>query len=87
MNRCGVVHIAVDHGTKPPSWGVVLVAMNEQTRRTVNRGATATGPDLLGLYLDEAGSFPLLTKADEMRLGQAIQAAQAAREELDGRGP
>ena len=41
------------------------------------------GPDLLGLYLDEAGSFPLLTKADEMRLGQVIQAAQAAREELE----
>jgi RNA polymerase sigma factor (sigma-70 family) len=41
------------------------------------------GPDLLGLYLDEAGSFPLLTKADEMRLGQVIQAAQAAQEELD----
>ena len=41
------------------------------------------GPDLLGLYLDEAGSFPLLTKADEMRLGQVIQAAQAAQEQLD----
>jgi RNA polymerase sigma factor (sigma-70 family) len=35
-------------------------------------------PDLLGLYLDEAGSFPLLTKADEMRLGQIIQEGQAA---------
>jgi RNA polymerase sigma factor (sigma-70 family) len=35
-------------------------------------------PDLLGLYLDEAGSFPLLTKADEMRLGQIIQDGQAA---------
>jgi RNA polymerase sigma factor (sigma-70 family) len=35
-------------------------------------------PDLLGLYLDEAGRFPLLTKADEMRLGQAIQAGNAA---------
>jgi RNA polymerase sigma factor (sigma-70 family) len=40
------------------------------------------GPDLLGLYLDEAGSFPLLTKADEMRLGQVIQEGQAARDEL-----
>ncbi len=40
-------------------------------------------PDLLGLYLDEAGSFPLLTKADEMRLGQVIQEGQAARAELD----
>ena len=41
-------------------------------------------PDLLGLYLDEAGSFPLLTKADEMRLGQIIQEGQAAQATLDG---
>ncbi|MBV9660944.1 MAG: sigma-70 family RNA polymerase sigma factor [Acidimicrobiales bacterium] len=41
-------------------------------------------PDLLGLYLDEAGSFPLLTKADETRLGQVIQEGQAARAALDG---
>ncbi|MGI8492969.1 MAG: sigma-70 family RNA polymerase sigma factor [Acidimicrobiales bacterium] len=41
-----------------------------------------TGPDLLGLYLDEAGSFPLLSKSDEMRLGQAIQEGQAAAEQL-----
>jgi len=41
------------------------------------------GPDLLGLYLDEAGSFPLLTKADEMRLGQIIQEGQAAQSKLD----
>jgi RNA polymerase sigma factor (sigma-70 family) len=40
-------------------------------------------PDLLGLYLDEAGSFPLLTKADEMRLGQIIQAGQVAQAQLD----
>ncbi len=40
-------------------------------------------PDLLGLYLDEAGSFPLLTKADEMRLGQVIQEGQAAQLRLD----
>ncbi len=42
-------------------------------------------PDLLGLYLDEAGSFPLLTKADEMRLGQIIQQGQVAQTAL-GRG-
>ena len=41
-------------------------------------------PDLLGLYLDEAGSFPLLTKADEMRLGQIIQEGQVAQATLDG---
>jgi RNA polymerase sigma factor (sigma-70 family) len=44
------------------------------------------GPDLLGLYLDEVGGFPLLTKADEVRLGQAIQAAQAATEQLAAEG-
>src|SRR5262249_29764529 len=40
-------------------------------------------PDLLGLYLDEAGSFPLLTKAAEMRLRQIIQEGQAAQAVLD----
>src|ERR1700683_3395421 len=55
------------------------------TDRNASRGPTGAGPDLLGLYLDEAGSFPLLTKADEMRLGQVIQTAQSAREELESR--
>ncbi|HLH99423.1 MAG TPA: sigma-70 family RNA polymerase sigma factor [Acidimicrobiales bacterium] len=49
---------------------------------TKRRGLGA-GPDLLGLYLDEAGSFPLLTKADEMRLGQIIQEGQAAKDSLE----
>ena len=49
----------------------------------MNQNASYT-PDLLGLYLDEAGSFPLLTKADEMRLGQIIQDGQNARALLDG---
>jgi RNA polymerase sigma factor (sigma-70 family) len=53
--------------------------MSDTKRRTMG-----TGPDLLGLYLDEAGSFPLLTKADEMRLGRVIQEGQAAKEELAG---
>lgn len=53
--------------------------MNNSARRN----GMGAGPDLLGLYLDEAGSFPLLTKADEMRLGQVIQEGQAAKEALD----
>jgi RNA polymerase sigma factor (sigma-70 family) len=57
--------------------------MSDFSRRSASRGVMGAGPDLLGLYLDEAGSFPLLTKADEMRLGQVIQTAQAAREELE----
>ena len=55
--------------------------MSETKRRNSAMGA---GPDLLGLYLDEAGSFPLLTKSDEMRLGQIIQEGQGAKELLAG---
>jgi RNA polymerase sigma factor (sigma-70 family) len=54
--------------------GLLHYAMNQTLSYT---------PDLLGLYLDEAGSFPLLTKADEMRLGQVIQEGQAAQARLD----
>ncbi|HSS09373.1 MAG TPA: sigma-70 family RNA polymerase sigma factor [Acidimicrobiales bacterium] len=39
--------------------------------------------DLVRLYLDEIGRYPLLTKADEARLGQLVQAGQAAQAELD----
>ncbi|MDQ3978911.1 MAG: sigma-70 family RNA polymerase sigma factor [Actinomycetota bacterium] len=38
--------------------------------------------DLVRLYLDEIGKHQLLTKEDEARLGQAIQAARKAAEEL-----
>jgi RNA polymerase sigma factor (sigma-70 family) len=55
--------------------GLLHYAMNQSLSYT---------PDLLGLYLDEAGSFPLLTKADEMRLGQIIQEGQAAKATLEG---
>jgi RNA polymerase primary sigma factor len=48
----------------------------------VSHSEQGGGPDLLGLYLDEAGSYPLLTKVDEMHLGQAIQEAQEARATL-----
>jgi RNA polymerase sigma factor (sigma-70 family) len=34
------------------------------------------------LYLDEVGRYPLLTKADEARLGQLVQAGQEAAAEL-----
>jgi RNA polymerase sigma factor (sigma-70 family) len=37
--------------------------------------------DLLGVYLHDIGQHPLLTKADESRLAQAIQAGREARAE------
>jgi RNA polymerase sigma factor (sigma-70 family) len=54
-----------------------------ETARHNDRTGMGAGPDLLGLYLDEAGSFPLLTKADEMRLGQIIQEGQVASAALE----
>ncbi len=48
----------------------------------VNREATGEEEDLVQLYLNDIGRHPLLTKEDEVRLGQAIQAGAAASEEL-----
>ncbi len=38
--------------------------------------------DLVRLYLSEIGQYPLLTKAEEVRLAQAIEARREADEEL-----
>ena len=39
--------------------------------------------DLVRLYLTDIGQYPLLTKDDEVRLAQAIEAGNAAREEIE----
>ncbi|MGH9125045.1 MAG: sigma-70 factor domain-containing protein, partial [Acidimicrobiales bacterium] len=39
--------------------------------------------DLVRLYLDEVGRYQLLTKDDEARLGQLVQAGQEAQTTLD----
>ena len=39
--------------------------------------------DLVRLYLTDIGQYPLLTKDDEVRLAQAIEAGNAAREEME----
>jgi RNA polymerase primary sigma factor len=38
--------------------------------------------DLVQLYLNDIGKYPLLTKDDEVRLGEAVQAGEAAASEL-----
>ena len=43
--------------------------------------------DLVRLYLDDIGRHPLLTKADEARLAQEIEAGVAAAETLAAAGP
>src|SRR5262245_704451 len=42
--------------------------------------------DLVRLYLTDIGQYPLLTKDDEVRLAQAIEAGNTAREELEAAG-
>ena len=42
--------------------------------------------DLVRLYLTDIGQYPLLTKDDEVRLAQAIEAGNAARARARGRG-
>ena len=42
--------------------------------------------DLVRLYLTDIGQYPLLTKDDEVRLAQAIEAGNAARAELEAEG-
>src|ERR1051325_7642108 len=39
--------------------------------------------DLVRLYLTDIGQYPLLTKDDEVRLAQAIEAGNEARTEMD----
>ncbi|MDQ3155614.1 MAG: sigma-70 family RNA polymerase sigma factor, partial [Actinomycetota bacterium] len=42
--------------------------------------------DLVRLYLTDIGQFNLLTKADEVRLAQAIEVGTAARRDLEEKG-
>jgi RNA polymerase sigma factor (sigma-70 family) len=46
------------------------------------RAVAVEDRDLVQLYLDDIGRHPLLTKADELRLGEAVQRGLAASEEL-----
>ena len=56
-----------------PEWGYV-VKVKERVERDEE--------DLVRLYLTDIGQYPLLTKDDEVRLAQEIEAGMAARKEL-----
>ena len=51
---------------------------------TLSRRAHNDDPDLVRLYLDDAGKHALLTKDDEARLAQEIEDGVAARAVLEG---
>jgi RNA polymerase sigma factor (sigma-70 family) len=49
----------------------------------IKQRSAQEGEDLVKLYLGEIGQFPLLTKADEAMLAQAIEAGREAATELE----
>ncbi len=50
----------------------------------LNKRAVQAEEDLVRLYLNDVGKYSLLTKADEVRLAQAVEAGRDARAELSG---
>jgi RNA polymerase sigma factor (sigma-70 family) len=50
---------------------------------TLTKQRPTDDPDLVRLYLDDAGQYPLLSKDDEARLAQEIEAGVEARGRLD----
>ena len=53
------------------------------TDEEVSTAREAKDQDLVRLYLDEVGRYPLLTKDDEARLGRLVQAGQEAKAALE----
>jgi RNA polymerase sigma factor (sigma-70 family) len=54
---------------------------------TLHKRRPNDDPDLVRLYLEDAGQYPLLTKDDEQRLAQQIEAGVDARLRLEATGP
>ena len=50
----------------------------------LNKRAVQPGEDPVRLYLNDVGKYALLTKADEIRLAQTVEAGRDARAELSG---
>jgi len=63
-----------------------LTERRETLMATPTRGVERDDADLLRLYLDDVGRYALLSKEDEARLGQEIEAARFARGALAERG-
>jgi RNA polymerase sigma factor (sigma-70 family) len=52
-----------------------------------SQSPAGSGPDLLRIYLDQAGEAPLLTKAEEVYLAQIIEAGREAAAQLSALSP
>src|SRR3954466_3204254 len=73
--------------------GLPLTALVHSNRHLVARGwnlakerVERDEEDLVRLYLTDIGQYPLLTKDDEVRLAQAIEAGNEARTALEAGG-
>ena len=59
-----------------------LSRRQQRRGRVLNKRAAQPEEDLVRLYLHDVGKYALLTKADEVRLAQAVEAGHEARIEL-----
>jgi len=57
---------------------------HQRRERVLNKRAAQPEEDLVRLYLNDVGKYALLTKADEVRLAQTVEAGSVARAELAG---
>ena len=57
---------------------------HQRRERVLNKRAAQPEEDLVRLYLNDVGKYALLTKADEVRLAQTVEAGSEARAELTG---
>src|SRR3954466_3543741 len=64
--------------------GIDRPPRREGAQRVAKERVERDEEDLVRLYLTDIGQYPLLTKDDEVRLAQAIEAGNTARSELDG---
>jgi RNA polymerase sigma factor (sigma-70 family) len=53
-------------------------------RRVLSKRAAQPDEDLVRLYLNDVGKYALLTRAEEVRLAQTVEAGRQARTELTG---
>src|SRR6187401_67737 len=72
----------VESRVRTPPPGVIARVSPEDPVAVKFRPQTSETEDLVRLYLDDVGRHDLLTKDDEVRLAQAIEAGEAARETL-----
>src|SRR5438445_2688366 len=82
MHRLAVIRtLRKEPGARPPNQ-IPSGVHRERRGRVPNNHAAQPEEDLVRLYLNDIGKHALLTKDDEARLAQAIEAGREARAEM-----